>query len=754
MWHLACFNCVKCHNNIEPDSNLLLLSDGSPLCSECSQHCNVCNLPISDEAVMTADQCYHAKCFKCTKCNNKIEGSLFARTSSGIYCMSCYAERREAQKKKGQGSNAPKPNTTKEKSLPSLPVEALFELGSEEKDRPNSAGLDAANFKANSTPAISHSHSLSSKSSSTRTNLGAILEQQTGNDINRKPSMVRKNTSEKIPPVDQTYSQAYVDGLRAEIKSLQRQLADSEFNHSKLKLHNDQVTERIKVFQEEFSNEISRRKAAETQLARVENENKANHITILDLTRRISEMDADIAQMHEQRKLENGFDSPVSDGRDTPVTHTIPEESELLVGSTLRASISSDTSLKGRFTSVRRSLDMRTNEEGFLTLPSGKRISMDDLSIPESSSVPPSPPISSERDGKSGKRFWKMPFKTSPRPGETLKANISSPKFPPENLKAQISSPKGPSESFARAMDPKAPIPAMFASLDAPLGDSHTLLPHPYLRPVRCDTCKEKMWGLQTRELRCSACGFHCHVKCAPSAPYDCPGPGREYPRLADSLISGRSASPPVEAPGLFGVELSQQLVAEGDSLIPSIVEQCVNAVEARAMSMEGIYRKSGPQTVMKSLRQQLVEGPVDLDMAEFSDITAVTSVLKQYFRELPIPLFTYEYYDAWLQASVTPEAERVEAYAMVLAALPPAYRRTLIFFLDHLHRIFLEQKSNLMSSKNIGVVFGPTLLRCQDDLRDFDDMAKKNAAVDSLIQVWDQVKEKEQADSLKSNSQ
>lgn len=314
--------------------------------------------------------------------------------------------------------------------------------------------------------------------------------------------MARKNTSEKITPLEQTFTQAYVDGLRAEIKSLQRQLADSEFNHSKLKLHNDQVTERIKVFQEEFASEISRRKAAETQLARVESENKANHITILDLTRRISEMDADLAQMYEQRKVENGIDSPLSDA--TPSSRSIPEDGEQRVGSVLRASISSDTSLKGRFASVRRSLDMRPNEEGFLVLPSGKRISMDDLSIPESVSVPPSPPISSERDGKSGKRFWKMPFKTSPRPGDNLKAQISSPKHPPENFKAQISSPKGPSESFARAMDPKAPIPALFASLDAPLGDSHTLLPHPYLRPVRCDTCKEKMWGLQTRELRCS----------------------------------------------------------------------------------------------------------------------------------------------------------------------------------------------------------------------------------------------------------
>jgi hypothetical protein len=35
------------------DTNLLLLSDGSPVCSGCSYHCSVCKQPIVDEAIMT-----------------------------------------------------------------------------------------------------------------------------------------------------------------------------------------------------------------------------------------------------------------------------------------------------------------------------------------------------------------------------------------------------------------------------------------------------------------------------------------------------------------------------------------------------------------------------------------------------------------------------------------------------------------------------------------------------------------------------
>jgi Rac GTPase-activating protein 1 len=103
-FQLFSFLCVRCRNVIEPDSNLLLLSDGNLLCQNCSQVCSICNLPITDEAVMIGllnliyssrkfltklclgDQSYHSSCFKCTNCKNKIDGTLLARTSDvGFY---------------------------------------------------------------------------------------------------------------------------------------------------------------------------------------------------------------------------------------------------------------------------------------------------------------------------------------------------------------------------------------------------------------------------------------------------------------------------------------------------------------------------------------------------------------------------------------------------------------------------------------------------------------------------------------------
>ena len=103
-FHVGCFKCAKCGNQVTADTNLLLLSDGSPICANCSYSCSVCRLPILDEAIMTGDDSYHAHCFKCKVCKNRIDELVFAKTTQGIYCMNCHSERmikirRHAQKK-------------------------------------------------------------------------------------------------------------------------------------------------------------------------------------------------------------------------------------------------------------------------------------------------------------------------------------------------------------------------------------------------------------------------------------------------------------------------------------------------------------------------------------------------------------------------------------------------------------------------------------------------------------------------------
>lgn len=108
----------------------------------------------------------------------------------------------------------------------------------------------------------------------------------------------------------------------------------------------------------------------------------------------------------------------------------------------------------------------------------------------------------------------------------------------------------------------------------------------------------------------------------------------------------------PAEDPScLFGSDLVERASYERRQ-IPSVVTRCIEEVELRGMDIEGIYRKTGGSGQVKVI-QEGFEKTDDYDISDPGlDITAVTSVLKQYFRKLPIPLLTFDVYDRVLESA------------------------------------------------------------------------------------------------------
>lgn len=130
-WHLDCFRCNTCNTLLDSDANLLLLGDGSLICNNCTYSCNACGNKIEDLAILTGDQAFCATCFRCRNCKRKIENLRYARTSQGIFCMSCHeslmARRRKKSKAAAQAKAREKDGSPmiKEKSLPALPPNAI-----------------------------------------------------------------------------------------------------------------------------------------------------------------------------------------------------------------------------------------------------------------------------------------------------------------------------------------------------------------------------------------------------------------------------------------------------------------------------------------------------------------------------------------------------------------------------------------------------------------------------------------------------
>lgn len=118
---------------------------------------------------------------------------------------------------------------------------------------------------------------------------------------------------------------------------------------------------------------------------------------------------------------------------------------------------------------------------------------------------------------------------------------------------------------------------------------------------------------------------------------------------MPKSFSNGNIAA--AEAPSiLFGSDLVERADYERRQ-IPSVITRCIEEVELRGMDIEGIYRKTGGSGQVK-LIQEGFDKTEDFDISDPGlDITAVTSVLKQYFRKLPVPLLTFDVYDRVLES-------------------------------------------------------------------------------------------------------
>ncbi|XP_066221620.1 breakpoint cluster region protein isoform X1 [Saccopteryx leptura] len=164
---------------------------------------------------------------------------------------------------------------------------------------------------------------------------------------------------------------------------------------------------------------------------------------------------------------------------------------------------------------------------------------------------------------------------------------------------------------------------------------------------------------------------------------------------------------------GVFGVKIAVVTKRER-SKVPYIVRQCVEEIERRGMEEVGIYRVSGVATDIQALKAAFDVNNKDVSvMMSEMDVNAIAGTLKLYFRELPEPLFTDEFYPNFAEGIALSDPVAKESCMLnLLLSLPEANLLTFLFLLDHLKRVAEKETINKMSLHNLATVFGPTLLR------------------------------------------
>ncbi|KAJ5110920.1 hypothetical protein N7532_001455 [Penicillium argentinense] len=204
--------------------------------------------------------------------------------------------------------------------------------------------------------------------------------------------------------------------------------------------------------------------------------------------------------------------------------------------------------------------------------------------------------------------------------------------------------------------------------------------------------------------------------------PYTGPGAPPQEPA---SLVQAPMAGPPPMEKGfqsnlpplkpVFGVSLEDLYVRDGTA-VPFIVYQCFQAVELFGLDMEGIYRLSGSANHINHMKAVFDNDSSQVDFTNpenfYHDVNSVAGLAKQFFRDLPDPLFTSQYYNQFVDAArIDDDIQRRDSLHALINSLPDAHYATLRAIILHLNKVQEHYTQNRMNAGNLAICFGPTLM-------------------------------------------
>ncbi|XP_039984314.1 rho GTPase-activating protein 45 isoform X2 [Xiphias gladius] len=245
--------------------------------------------------------------------------------------------------------------------------------------------------------------------------------------------------------------------------------------------------------------------------------------------------------------------------------------------------------------------------------------------------------------------------------------------------------------------------------------------------PAKCRECDSYVYF---QGAECEECFLSCHKRCLETLAIQC----------GHKKLQGRLQ--------LFGREFTQVASCASDG-IPFIITKCISEIERRALKMKGIYRVNGVKTRVEKLCQAFENGKELVELSQCSPHD-ISNVLKLYLRQLPEPIMLFRLYNSLmglakesLQSEAdTPEGQEAESTSVnpavgrgpelvdlgpdtdpevlvlvdklkeLLKELPKANIATLRYIIRHLRRIAELEDDNKMSPSNLGIVFGPSLMR------------------------------------------
>lgn len=181
------------------------------------------------------------------------------------------------------------------------------------------------------------------------------------------------------------------------------------------------------------------------------------------------------------------------------------------------------------------------------------------------------------------------------------------------------------------------------------------------------------------------------------------------------------SPEPNISTPGsesvpscVFGVALEtlkedEQMV----SSIPVVLKDMVEYLYNHGLQHRGLFRLCGSVVRIRTLRQRWDSGE-RVDLQTEGDVPTVASLLKLFFRELPVPLIPETQRKQLIQTLTGNENDDLTNLSLKqnLCHLPSDNLIILSYLINFLSRVATHSQSNHMPMENLATIFGPCIFQ------------------------------------------
>ncbi|XP_058897559.1 stAR-related lipid transfer protein 13 isoform X2 [Kogia breviceps] len=159
----------------------------------------------------------------------------------------------------------------------------------------------------------------------------------------------------------------------------------------------------------------------------------------------------------------------------------------------------------------------------------------------------------------------------------------------------------------------------------------------------------------------------------------------------------------------VFGIPLIVHVQRTGQPL-PQSIQQALRYLRSNCLDQVGLFRKSGVKSRIHALRQMNESFPENVSYEDQSAYD-VADMVKQFFRDLPEPLFTNKLSETFLHIyQCVPKEQQLQAVQAAVLLLADESREVLQTLLCFLSDVVHAVQENQMTPMNLAVCLAPSL--------------------------------------------